>query len=72
MSAHRRSDNHSLFHSIKFYAVETAALIVFLVWLFTAVAHEVRSLWDSEFARPTHAAEPHNSCQTTLNLFRSD
>jgi hypothetical protein len=57
---------------VKFYAVETAAIAVFLVWLLTATVHEVRSLWNSEFPPAAHAAEQHDPCHVTLPLFRSD
>lgn len=72
VSARRRFNPHRFFHNIKFYAVETAAIIVFLVWLFTAVVHEVKSLLGSEFSKPVHAAEPHDPCRTTVPVFRSD
>jgi hypothetical protein len=37
----------SIFHRIKYYAVEVAALIVFLAWLASSVWHEVAHLFIS-------------------------
>jgi hypothetical protein len=68
----RRFNPHQFFHKIKFYAVETAAIIVFMVWLFTAVVHEVKSLLGAEFATAAHAAESSKPCHATLPIFRSD
>jgi hypothetical protein len=67
----RRFNPHRVFHQIRSYAVETAAIIVFLVWIFTAVVHEVKSLLDAEFSKPVHAAEVHDPCHITLPVFRS-
>jgi hypothetical protein len=37
-----RFDPHRFFFLIKFYAIEAAATIIFLVWLAKAVWHELR------------------------------
>jgi hypothetical protein len=37
----RPPHSHDIFHQIKYYALETAATVLFLAWLAKAVWHEV-------------------------------
>jgi hypothetical protein len=39
--SHTKIEASDIFHEIKFYAVEIAATIVFVVWLAKAVWHEL-------------------------------